>query len=255
MPKGGPISDATIARAIEVFVRGFSFTRSFTHPFISQQIGPLWVVRDGPRKSGDHRNEEWMSHRIPPKEVDRIARKNARGRFAICAMNTFGEPDDELRTGFKSLGYRLRSTEALMEHDLGKIPRFDSPAKIERVMTQELADQLAKVARSRQILPEYLKDDAPLRQYIAKIDGKLVGWVRSITVGDATWCSNMYVDRNFRRRGIGKALMGRMLKDDRVYGAKTAVLTANHTGAMLYPVVGYRQIATLLMFMPKRSKL
>ena len=54
--------------------------------------------------------------------------------------------------------------------------------------------------------------DAPQRQYVALIDGAIVGWVGSIAVDDATWtrktrmsrmwCQNMYVQREFRRRGI-----------------------------------------------------
>ena len=65
----------------------------------------------------------------------------------------------------------------------------------------------------------------------------------------------MYVVPSFRRRGIGRALLCRMLRDDRDGGAKMAVLLASHTGAKLYPVVGYEQIGTLLLFTPsKRGK-
>jgi predicted acetyltransferase len=84
------------------------------------------------------------------------------------------------------------------------------------------------------------------------IRDEIVGWVRSIVVGNATWCSNMYVIERYRRRGIGRTLMCRMLRDDREHGAKSAVLLASHTGAKLYAAVGYEQIGTLLLFTPKR---
>ena len=83
------------------------------------------------------------------------------------------------------------------------------------------------------------------------IDGQIVGWVRSIAVGEMTWCSNMYVVEKHRRRGIGRAMMCRMLRDDREHGATMAVLLASHTGAKLYAAVGYEQIGTLLVFTPK----
>jgi GNAT superfamily N-acetyltransferase len=242
-----------IARAIEVFVRGFCFTRSFTHPFLAERVGPtMWVVRDGPRTSGDYRREEWIAHGVPAAEIDRVARQQTRGRFAVCAVLGMDEPDGPMRDAFKSIGYRLGSTEPMMVHRLKCIPRYDSPAAIERVTTQAMADRLAKVARSRQILPEYLVDDAPLRQYVALIDDQIVGWVRSIVTPAGTWCSNMYVARPWRRRGIGRAMLGRMLRDDRASGATIAALTASHTGALLYPVVVYQQIATLYLYTPRK---
>ena len=239
--------------AIEAFVRGFTYTRSFTHPFLGERVGPLWVMRDGPRTHGDYRCEEWLAYGASPEETDRIAREHTRGRFAVCAFLREGEPDADLRAGYKRLGYRLGVTEPLMVHSLESIPEFTAPVQVRRVETVELADRLAKEARSRQVLPRHLGSDAELRQYVAEADGKLVGWVRSIVAGSATWCSNMFVKPEFRRRGIARAMLSRMLHDDRRCGAETAVLLASHTGALLYSVVGYRQIGTLYLYTPRKE--
>ena len=251
---------ATIDRAIEVFVRGFCFTRSMTHPFVPERIGPVWVVRDAPRdrKGEDYRTEEWIGHAVAPAEIDRIARKHTRGRFAVCAIHGTNEPDARIRAEFKRLGYRLRTTEPLMLHRLKPIPRFATPqgVSIKRVMTQDLADRLAKAARSRQILSEHLVEDAPMRQYVAMDEKETpIGWLRSIAVPNckATWCSNMYVQEKHRRRGIARAMLARMLKDDRAHGATTSVLLASHTGAKLYPVVGYQHIGELLLYSPAKK--
>lgn len=48
-------------------------------------------------------------------------------------------------------------------------------------------------------------------------------------------------------------MLVRMLKDDRAAGARMNVLTASHTGALLYPRVGYEQIAELLLFTPLKK--
>jgi len=63
----------------------------------------------------------------------------------------------------------------------------------------------------------------------------------------------MHVEPSHRRRGIGRAMLCHMLRDDRARGAKCSVLTASHTGALLYPLVGYGRIGTLFMFVPKRT--
>jgi hypothetical protein len=54
-----------IERAIEVFARGFAFTRSLTYPFRADRIGKLWVMRDAPRRNNkDYRAEEWISYGV-----------------------------------------------------------------------------------------------------------------------------------------------------------------------------------------------
>lgn len=240
--------------AIEVFARGFCFTRSFTYPYLADRVGKLWVVRDAPRKRGDYRREEWIAHGVAPKKIDQVARKHTRGRFAVCAIYGVRESDEQLRTDFKALNYRLGATEAVMVHDLKRIPHFDKSVEIMRVTTEELAERLNKATKSRQVLSEHLAKDSPLRQYVALINDKPVGWVCSIDVGHATWCSNMYVEPKFRRRGIAREMMSKMLRDDRTNGSKLAVLTASHAGAKLYPIVGYKQIGTLMLYTPKKKQ-
>lgn len=241
----------TIPQALETFVRGFCFTRSFTHPFIPEKVGALWVMRDGPRKRGNYRTEEWVSFGVAPEEVDALVRAEERGRFVICAICPIAEPIEPLRDAFKALNYRLVATEPLMVHDLNAIPAPNAPANTARVMTEDVAKRLNKAARKRQILPDQLVDDAPIRQYAAWLEGELVGWVRSIVVGETTWCSDMFVKADHRRQGIGSALLAHMLRDDKIYGTQHAVLLASHTGAKLYTAIGYEQIGTLLLLSPK----
>ena len=120
--------------------------------------------------------------------------------------------------------------------------------------TPDLAARLGKVTRTRPIPDSLLGNDAPFRQYVA-LDGEdIVGRVRSVDAVGATWCADMYVATSHRRRGIGQALLSRMLRDDRACGSKCSVLTASHAGALLYPRLGYERIGTLFMFAPRRAK-
>ncbi len=102
-------------------------------------------------------------------------------------------------------------------------------------------------------LAEPLENDAPFRQYVALDGQEIVGRVRSVDAVEATWCADMYVNAPYRRRGIGRALLCRMLRDDRARGAKCSVLTASHVGALLYPRMGYERIGTLLLFAPRKG--
>jgi GNAT superfamily N-acetyltransferase len=242
-----------IERASEVFVRGFCAGRSLTYPFEYERIEGLWVMRDAPRRNPrKYRNEEWIAYRVAPREADAVARRHTRGRYFICAIQDADESQPQMPTEFKRLGYRLLTTEPFFVHRLRRVPRRKAPAKIVRVRSKSRAEQFAKATRTRPIPSQLLTSTAPFRQYIALDEDEVVGWVRSVDAGDSTWCANLYVEAHHRRRGIGAALLAKMLRDDRTRGADWSVLLSSHAGALLYPQVGYEQIGTLLMFAPKK---
>ena len=247
-------SNREIEFAIEVFVRGHSAGRSRTFPYEVSRVGPLWLMRAAPRKNPrDYRKEEWIAHDVDPREVDAIARQHTRGHFFVCAMITKDGLDEPTRAAYKALGYRLLATEGFFVQPMKRIPKPRSPVWIERVRTPDLAAQLGRITRSRPIPHILLGDDAPFRQYVA-LDGEdIIGRVRSVNAVGATWCADMYVRPSHRRRGIGQALLSKMLRDDRARGSKCSVLTASHTGALLYPRVGYEQIGMLFMFAPRKE--
>ncbi len=108
-----------IDRATEVFVRGFAFTRSFTYPYLAEQLAPgLWVLRDAPRLRGDYRGEEYVATGISADAIDALARRHTRGRFRVCVSRAADDLGAPIRAAFRALGYRLRATEAFMLHPL-----------------------------------------------------------------------------------------------------------------------------------------
>nr|WP_192181147.1 GNAT family N-acetyltransferase [Mesorhizobium amorphae] len=241
-----------IESAIEVFVHGYSTGKSHTFPYEASRVGPLWLMRDAERKnSRDYRSEEWVVHDVAAQEANAIVRQHARPGFAISVVIANDEPDGPTRTAYKALGYRLLRTEGFFIHRLRQIPSPPAVASVERVRTAERAAQLGKIMRRRPIADNLLGDGAPFRQYVAVDGDAIVGRVRSVDAGGATWCADMYVEPSHRRRGLGQALMAKMLHDDRAHGSRCSVLAATHAGALLYPRMGYERIGTLLIFGPK----
>jgi GNAT superfamily N-acetyltransferase len=240
--------------AIEVFVRGHSAVRSRTHPYDVDRVGPVWVMRDALRENArDYRKEEWAASGVEPAELSRIAKGHTRGHYFLCDLLAEGMSDTELRDGYKALGYRLLATEGFFVHDLACVPTPAADVVIERVCDAEMAARFGKVTRTRPIASELLTEAAPFRQFVALDGQEIVGRVRSVDARGATWCADMYVTPSHRRRGIGQALLAHMLCDDRMRHSKCSVLTASHTGALLYPHVGYVRLGTLFMFAPKKS--
>ncbi|RUV13931.1 N-acetyltransferase [Mesorhizobium sp. M7A.T.Ca.TU.009.01.3.1] len=249
------MANSGIEAAVEVFVHGFSADRSRTFPYVASRVGPLWLMRDAERKNPrDYRGEEWVVHDVAAQEADAIVRQHARPGCAISVMIAHQDPDGPTRTAYKALGYRLLRTEGFFVHRLRRIPSPLAVASIERVQTAERAAQLGKIIRRQPIPDDLLGDSAPFRQYVAVDGADIVGRVRSLDAVGATWCSSMYVEPSHRRRGIGQALMSRMLHDDRARGSRYSALAATHAGALLYPRMGYERIGTLLIFASRSRK-
>ena len=243
-----------IESAIEVFVHGYSAVRSRTFPYEASRVGPLWLMRDAERRNPrDYRSEEWVVHDVAPEAADAIVRQHARSSFALSVMVADEEPDAPMRAAYKALGYRLLRTEGFFLQRLRRIPDPPAVVSIERVRTAERAAQLGKITRKRPMTDDQLGDNAPLRQYVALDGDAIVGRVQSLDAVGSTWCSNMFVEPSHRRRGIGQALLSKMLRDDRARGSRCSVLAATHDGALLYPRMGYERIGTLLIFGPKKQ--
>jgi hypothetical protein len=80
-------SSPSMQTAIEVFLGGVAFARSYRHPYEVHRLGQLWVMRDAPRKrSADYRREEWVAYGLDLAKADALIRRHTRGRFCICAI-------------------------------------------------------------------------------------------------------------------------------------------------------------------------
>ncbi len=182
--------------------------------------------------------------------------EHGRSRDTGCVITSDLVTNRALVDRVKAEGYRFGSTEAVFLRDLENIPEAQSEWTIRRVTTKEDADRLALAAKSRQILSSHLDGARPsVRAYVAEKEGEFVGWVRSIHVHPfEAYPSNLYVPLEHRRRGIATALMREMLLDDRRHGAQRSVLLASHAGAKLYPQLGYKQVGTLHLFIPRRHR-
>ena len=246
----------TLEEATVAFGKGFTYTRSFTHPYEWTRVGKLLVMRDAARNSGDYRVEEIVILGIAPEEAVAAIRDYAPKKFAISVLLHPDQPEGQIKDAYKAHGFRLLRREPMMilEPTAQAVPQTNY--SLRRVLGQEDADAIARVTGHRAILPEDIhQGDAKLRLYAAFDDCRPVAWVRSVDSGPGIrWVSNMFVQEDHRRKGIARALMTHMLNEDHSFGAKWSVLLASQAGAQLYPHLGYRQIGLLQLFAPKKDR-
>ncbi len=246
-----------IDAAIETFAGGWCYTRSFTHPYVATRLTPqVLQLHDAPRSNpnADVRRDEFVCFGCSPTEALEISASAAIGNFAVCFVLPIGVDDTEVRKEFKALGCRLGATEAFMDNTLAPIGATEPIIPIVRIADQAHADAIGKAWRRKQILSRDIGNESAIHRVYTIHDGeKFIGSCGSIRVGDASWISSLYVDAAYRRKGLGTALMTRVMADDRARGINKSVLLASHTGALLYPKLGFAQIGTLYIYNPPRG--
>ena len=139
-------------------------------------------------------------------------------------------------------------------HHLRELPPLDG-----RIVRARAPEHVARIAKAAKMRPGRMgiadEDDAAMRLYEASVDGQNVGWVKSVRAGERdAWVSALNVREPFRRQGYGAGLMAALLHDDARLGRRSSVLLASHTGALLYPRLGYERVGTLMLLMPMKAK-
>ncbi|HJP84223.1 MAG TPA: GNAT family N-acetyltransferase [Fimbriimonadaceae bacterium] len=241
-----------LERALDCFCAGFSYTRSHTHKCVVDRTRLGRRMHDAPRKSGKCRIEEFVTSCLDADEVSADIASLDAERFVVSAVRPVGVPEKPVKESFLNAGFRMLRSEPLMVRRLTDPPStVTSPYRVAKVQSVLEVDAIAEFSRTRQILDADLHSENPNLRLFAAWDGQYpTGWVRSVRADkDATWVSNLFVQPDYRRKGIGSALMTSMLQDDFDRGFEWSVLLASNAGAQLYPNLGYQQIGILTMFM------
>ncbi len=233
-----------IDQAIEVFMAGFSITRSQTYPHVAQRCDPMWVMQDAPGRKKP-RKIEVINHGRTPREVVQSIQTAHLGWHFLCDIHAPDTDFEARRSAFKLLGYRPMSTEWMFYHPLDNVPKLTSMPEVKLVTdASELATIPFAAAQGLKLIPD-------TRLFMIWDDERDYGFVRSVDVGEHAWVSGLYVRPDVRGQGFGRALMSSLLTSDEQAGKKASVLLATAASARLYPHMGYHKIAVLQMFCPK----
>lgn len=233
-----------LRKACLAFADGFAQVKALHGPYTHVPREEAILLFD-PRGT---RVSELICPDLPPAKAIELFPSDQRG-----GLSAIYPPDVDLepyRREFRAAGWRLTRTEGFFYHALKDIRPSDG-----RVRRIRSAEEVIRVAKAMRRQPETMgiedRDDAPMRFYEAVVDGENAGFVRSVrTVTGDGWVSGLFVRPEYRRQGLGAALMNALLADDARLGFQTSILLASHAGARLYPTLGYERIGTLMLLMP-----
>jgi GNAT superfamily N-acetyltransferase len=233
----------TLEQAIEVSVHGFAAGKSLFYPYAVNRIGRLYHLADFPPRR-NARKQEIFAVDLAPSEVVESLRQAGIGWHFLCDAASTGADLKQRKADYKALGYRAMATEWIFFHDLRDIPEFDCEPPVRRVRTAEEWGTIPQDTNQKRKLIE------AFRQYSIWDEHGAYGWAESRPHGPYAYTADLHVRESQRGKGFGRALMSRLLRDDRDLGLEANALVASTAGARLYPHLGYQLLGTLQMFCP-----
>jgi len=248
----------TADQGLDVFLHAFARTRSLASPAECGRIGNLPVIRDVPGHRRKPRGQEIM---VPTgvdvdEAIDIVESNRPSTGFAVCILRCGAEDGKSAVARMKQNGYRYLRSEPLMIRMTSDAPPPSPLIAVRRISTAADAAAVAKFMGHRVTTETELAEDPPTcRVYAAEVDGKIVGYARSVdSILESAYLAGMFTDATYRRRGIGTAVLATALADDARYGARFNVLLASRAGEQLYTSMGYAVLAHLYIFVTAKAK-
>lgn len=210
--------------------------------------GPLELLRfDDPARPGGPFDEFFARACDPAEALAALAAARPVAEHYLTAL------DDRpgLLEGYRRGGYRLSHSEQLMARALSDPPAPpDAPVLLARDPDQAAWLNAHDPQGLAWIQPDNLAD--PRTAHYALIaDGRPAARGRCQQLDRAHgYVSRVYTAEAYRRRGLGRALMRRILADEHARGARWSVLSASAQGVGLYAGLGYHSLGTLHVLVP-----
>ena len=238
--------------AWKVFLCGIFDTAHGRANFTRRRAGPLLAVRfTKPRAGTVVTFDEYLGNGVTPEQVRAALANDAH----LAAHYVTVLCDDGGVWNADALpGYRVSVSERLMARPLSALPAPDPAVRVRLVGTENEAAWLNAhdPDNTAWIAPLNLADPAVTHAYILS-DGFPAARGGSVRCGDALYITSIHTSAAYRRRGLARALMLRLLAEGAERRATWSVLTSSAAGEALYAGLGYATLGTLLVFEPANT--
>jgi GNAT superfamily N-acetyltransferase len=233
--------------AWELFIDGFC-TSSASMTLARRREGPVHVLHFTREAPADAFDEFVVRDCEPAHALAVIAAARPVQEHYITVLEDQNYRAAEYERG----GYTLTHSEALMARDM-RLPLPPDPG-VEVLVARTAADMEWLNANDPEqrawITPQHLAHPQ-LVLYAALAEGRPAARGRNLRLDAAHgYVSRIFTGEAFRRRGMARALMLRLLRDEAARGAQWSILTASGMGAGLYAGLGYQRLGMIHIFEP-----
>ena len=236
-------------QAFRIFVDALTATRHLSGDSARVDVGSITFRRWQRHTDGQTSlHDEALAQACPPELVLQSLQtyQPAKEHF-ITVLDD--QPD--ARTAYEQAGYICTVTEYLMVLNLANMPT-DAPSHFVQVaMPDDVARLNANDVEKRPwVWPQSVTHPA-MRHYYIWQDERVVARAFSWRCdADTSYVSHVFTNPAYRRRGLGRAIMQRLLEDCAARGERWSVLVASEEGEALYRGLSYETLGRILIFEP-----
>ena len=234
-----------VAWMVQAFVEGWFIARGKGCSTL-QQEGTAWHIHYGvPMGGRDHELFVWQ---MAPERVRSVAHRLTRG--APHWLGVLQADGAELETGYAAANYIPSVYEMIMHRPPAPITMTPLPEGflLQQVITSAQADWYNRLQKRQAIYPAELTDNR-LRYYLVYQGMLPVARGRlALLDGGIFTLDGIHTLHTHRRRGVGRAMVTRMIHDAAAAGHPTGILSSSDMGHPLYRQLGYEDILPLTIF-------
>jgi len=153
--------------------------------------------------------------------------------------------DDAAADELIARGYRLNETTLAMGLDLERATVAEPQLEVQRGDWDEYVRILG--------VPGFLPAADPSAYFVVvgRVDGENVGSAMAFDHDGDCGIFNVGTEERARRRGVGTAMVARLLLDARERGCETATLQSTPIGEGVYGALGFISLGTIREFVPQ----
>jgi ribosomal protein S18 acetylase RimI-like enzyme len=234
----------TIEAAANAFIAGFTRRTLLRRVGMRADVGSLVRMRFSEVQGAALLLDEWLPVCRDPQEV--VAQVRAQGTTPFHYISAIGPNPAELEVSYRTLGYRVSEREYLMVRPLAEVIPPPEHQVLRASASSELP--LLNAVQESPVLVAAELAAPDLRQYYILRNGHPAAWGRAISVaGGMEYVGAVHTQPGYRRQGLARAVMLRMLADGAARGGRFSVLTSSEMGHELYRGLGFRDLAVLLV--------
>lgn len=239
--------------AFRTFVDALTASRRLLDGSVCTNAGPITFRHWQRHKDGVvTRHDEALAQGCTAREVLQAlqARRPEKEHYVTVLDDRPG-----LRPNYERAGYACTVTEFLMVRELST-PLDEAPSPHVQVAVKADIERLnAGDPERRSWVWPHTVDHPGMRHYFIWQDNRVVA--RAFTWrcnAETSYVSHLFTDPRYRRRGLGRAIMLRLLRDGAARGERWSVLVSSDEGEPLYRGLGYRTLGRIFIFEPRQPQ-
>jgi len=242
--------------AVEAMIASYNHVYEVVYGTRYEDLGPIGVSAYGNAPIASFQNE-FLALDTNPQSVVGAVRMYPHEPDSQHVLDVFHQSpvDKGLNARYLALGYEAMRTGPILGLDLSQItgPNQQPVSQVKTLRQIELANQ-SLADEGEYISPKTLRQEH-IHTFTVEANYQTVGWAQLVSIDPAVgYLNQLYVLKDFRRRGLGTALIQRAQLEAAVLLKRHMALISSDQAVPIYKRLGYEPLVYFTAFRQREEQ-